>query len=520
MVAIGLMLAALSLPLPAPVAAQTQVAWPQFGYDAQHSGANPLETTITQANAPALKRLFRVKLANPKRPSVADGAPVYLSNVTINGPRDLLFLTTRDGWILALDAHTGKKVWGKHYGPKLCVIHNTGATACFSNSSPALDPDHHYVYSYGLDGFVHKFDVATGAETHDAHWPELVSLKPFNEKESSPLSTATDRHGNRYLYVTTSGYLGDEGDYQGHLTAIDLTTGVQHVFNMVCSATDAHFALTPGTPDCPETRAAIWARPGVSYDPDTDLIYLATGNAPFDPASHYWGDSVVALHPDGTGVNGDPVDSFTPTDQQTLFDSDEDLGSTGPVILPPIAGSAYPHLAIQGRKINRAHGNTAEVWLIDLDNLSRSATPGPGRTGGEIGSRLALPQGGFLMSQPVAWVDPADPGRPWVFIANEGGIIGLRLYVDPGSTIPTFHPGWPAESAGRAQPIVENGVLYYLSADGIQAFRPTDGKRLWRDGSVRNFHWESPIVANGVLYATDEGGHLSAYAPAVHTPKE
>jgi hypothetical protein len=42
---------------------------------------------------------------------VADGAPVLLTNVsTTSGTRDLLFLTTKAGYLVALDAHTGGQV--------------------------------------------------------------------------------------------------------------------------------------------------------------------------------------------------------------------------------------------------------------------------------------------------------------------------------------------------------------------------------------------------------------------------
>ena len=90
----------------------------------------------------------------------------------------------------------------------------------------------------------------------------------------------------------------------------------------------------PAAPDCPATQSAVWARPGVVFDPATQKIYFATGNGTYDPTRHDWGDSVLALNPDGTGANGGPFDSFTPADFQVLDQTDADLGSTSPVILP------------------------------------------------------------------------------------------------------------------------------------------------------------------------------------------
>ena len=58
--------------------------------------------------------------------------------------------------------------------------------------------------------------------------------------------------------------------------------------------------------------------------------------SPASPASavRNWGDSVLALNPDGTGANSQPLDSYTPTNYLDLFNGDLDLGSTAPALLP------------------------------------------------------------------------------------------------------------------------------------------------------------------------------------------
>src|SRR5438874_12818923 len=50
--------------------------WLQFDGNAQHSGTNGRETTVTTRNVGRLRLLFRVTL-----PSVVDGAPVYVRAV-------------------------------------------------------------------------------------------------------------------------------------------------------------------------------------------------------------------------------------------------------------------------------------------------------------------------------------------------------------------------------------------------------------------------------------------------------
>jgi outer membrane protein assembly factor BamB len=470
--------------------------WLQFDFDAQHSGNNTLEIALTSANVNQLQQLFQVSL-----PSVADGAPVYLNSVnTSNGYQNLLFLATQAGHILALNADTGALVWSQQYGAGSCKINN-GSSPCYTTSSPAIDPNRQYVYGYGLDGKVHKYKVGDGTEIMAGGWPETTTLKAFDEKGSSALSFATAQNSTSYLYMTNGGYPGDNGNYQGHVTAINLSDGTQHVFNAMCSDQVVHFVEKPGLPDCAGVQSAIWARPGVAYDPATDKIYMATGNGTFNPGNFYWGDTVFELKPKGTGANGSPLDTYTPTNYQQLQNSDADVGSTAPAILHVPAGSNVAHLAVQS-------GKDAKLRLLNLDNLSGQG--GPGHTGGEVGGTIYdVPQGGEVLTQPAVWVNQGD-GSTWVFVANGNGISALKVVLDANHT-PQLQTMWQ-KSDGGTSPILTDNILFYASSGIIRALDPATGNRLWSDTALGGIHWESPIVANGTLYITDESGSLTAYA--------
>lgn len=468
--------------------------WQQFGFDPQHSGNDTRESTINASNVNKLRKLFQVKL-----PSVADGAPVYLSAVTTStGVRNLLFVTSKAGHIVALNGLTGSTVWTRQYGPGSCKINN-GTIPCYTTSSPVIDPNRRYVYSYGLDGKVHKYRVGGGSEIMTGGFPEVATLKPFNEKGSSALSLVVDKNGTSHLYVTNGGYPGDGGDYQGHVTMINLATGKQHVFNTMCSNLTVHFVEKPGTPDCLGIQSAVWARPGVVYDAATNKIYLATGNGFFNPGALYWGDTVFALSGGATGASGKPLDSYTPTNYQQLQDTDLDLGSTAPAILPVPANSTVENLAVQG-------GKDAKLRLLNLSDLSGQG--GPGHTGGEVGAIIDVPQGGQVLTQPAVWVNPSD-GATWVFIANGNGISGLKLALG-AQNVPELHPVWQKANGGTS-PIVANGVLFYAGPGNVWALDPTTGGVLWNSTQIGGIHWESPIVANGVLYLADENGNLTAF---------
>jgi outer membrane protein assembly factor BamB len=455
---------------------------------------NAQETLISPSNVGSLHQAFQVHL-----PGEGDSTPVYLNAVaTAGGTRSLLFISTTDGHLVAMDAKTGAQVWAHQVGPGTCQVNN-GSTACFTTSSPALDPNRQFVYFYGLDGKAHKYQAADGTEVIGGGWPETATLKGFDEKGSSSLAVATARNGQSYLYVANAGYPGDLGDYQGHLTVINLADGSQKVFNALCSNQVVHFNGT--SPDCTQKQAGIWSRAPVIYDPTSDRIYFSTGNGDFNPAAHDWGDTVFALNPDGSSVGGTPLDTYTPANFLQLQKNDTDLGSTAPALLPVVPGSRYPHLAVMG-------GKDAMLRLLNLDNLSGKGSPG--NVGGEIGPFVPMPQGNELFMQPTAWTNPKD-GSVWVFVTNRFGTAALKVSVD-GSGNPSLATAWK-DSFWSTTPLLVNGILFEAGGTGIRAVDPSTGKVLWSDTGIGGIHWEGPIVANGMLYITDANHNLTAYIP-------
>jgi hypothetical protein len=451
--------------------------WLQWGYDAAHSGSNPDETTITRDNVAQLTRRYQATL-----PASVDSAPVYAAAVaTPSGLRNVLFAMARNGTLLALDAADGSLLWSR----------NNGGTT--TQSSPAIDPDRTHVYAYGADGKVHKYAIGDGTEVTDGGWPQVSTLKPSVEKSASALAIAQSG-GRTFLYSVTDGYIGDQGDYQGHLTAIDLATGAQAVFNTLCSDKTIHLT-PPAATNCASRQSGIWGRAGATYDAGTDRIYITTGNGEFNANTGglNWGDSVLALHPDGTGAGaGLPLDSYTPTTYPQLDSQDIDLGSASLTILKPPAGSSVQHLGLQTGKDSKLH-------LIDLDDMS--GTGAPGGVGGAI-EVIDVPISEFWMkTQPATWVD-AD-GTAWVFMANGAGISGLKVALNATTSKPYLQPTWQKNSTATSA-IVANGIVYHAgSCSGgtcLIARDPHTGDVLWTSETVGSLHWQSPILVDGALY--------------------
>lgn len=450
--------------------------WLRFGYDAARSGVNPNETTLSPSNVAGLHMLWHVQLAG-----VADSSPILLHALKLpdGTTRDVLYLTTRDGRIIAADAASGATIWSHQpSGPKI------------THSSPVADPTGQFVYAYGLDGALHKYQAARGDEVHDSGWPARVTTFTATEKESGALNIA-----NGHVYVVTSGYIGDAPPYQGHVVTVDAHSGDTSVFNSLCSNVGRLLTAT----ECPSEESGIWARAGAVVDPVTGNIFVATGNGPYtgDRGGYDWGDSVLELSPDGSRL----LDSYTPDSYQQLADDDADLGSVAPALLPKIAGSLTPYVLVQ-------EGKDGKLRLLNRQNLSGAGAAG--YTGGEL---QVISLGCGVFHQPAVWTDAS--GRLWVIVPTSCGLRAFRVVTD-GHGVTTLSAAWKI-STSTTSPVIANGVLFALTNGAAVALDPTTGKTLWRSeqqssgGSIGGIHWQSPIVTGGRLFCTDENGVLYAF---------
>jgi outer membrane protein assembly factor BamB len=474
--------------------------WTQFGYDAAHTGNNTAETTIGIGNVTQLTTLYNVDL-----PAGVDSAPIYVSNVaTTNGSKNVLFafgssslgdFSSTMGTIMAVDASDGSVIWSQ----------NTTGSSQHASASPAVDAARQFVYSFGVDGYVHKYAIGTGVEVMTGGptgWPQAITLKPDVEKVASGLTIASTG-GIEYLVAVTNGYDGDGGDYQGHIVSINLSNGVHTIFNAMCSTVT--MLLAEG--GCPSGReSGIWGRGGAAYDAETGQIYVTTGNGQFrlDSTHHNWGDSVLALGLDGSGSGGGmPRDSYTPTNFQDLDNSDTDLGSISLAIVRAPAGSSVANIGVQG-------GKDAQLRIINLDDMSGQG--GPGQVGGELQLIDAPAGAGGMREQPAAWVDTNGDGASWVFVTSFNGVAGVKMELN--GTLPSMTPVWQVGGAATSA-ILANGILYsFAGCSGntcVVARDPTTGDVLWNSDTVSQPHWQSPILINGVIYAIDGNGSLWAF---------
>ncbi len=420
-------------------------------------------------------------------PDLADVRPILVRHVSWpdGTVRDVLYVTTDNSTLLALDAATGAKLWE--------VPSKNSNNPMVTKSSPAADPLTGLIYSYGLDGKVHRYRLTTGQEVVGNGWPELVTRMPESEKVSSSLNLA-----NGYLYVTTASNGGDAPPYQGHMVAINVRTGTAHVFNSMCS--NQTHVLAPG--ECSHNGGGIWAKPGVVVDPVTGHIFFTTANDYFtaNRGGTDWGQTVIEMTTDGSKV----VDSYTPKDYAALVGQDLDLGSVAPVLLPTIPQSRTPYLLVQG-------GKEGLLRLLNRQNLSGQG--GPAHVGGEL-QTVRVPSGCPIEAQPIAWTDQRS-GTLWLFVPTFCGLDGYQVQTS-SSGVTSLHQAW-STAAVASSPIISGGVLFAATSQELLAFDPTSGHVLWSSASasarrnIGQIHWESPIVVDGRVYCTDESSRLTMY---------
>jgi hypothetical protein len=433
--------------------------WPEFGYTAARSNSGPAVTGITAANVSHLHR-HQVELDG-----TVDSSPIYLHDVMVGGTtHDVFFVTTSYGKTEAIDASSRRVLW--RYTPP--TYGSYAGSAQITTMTPLADPSRTAIYAGEPDGHIVKLAVANG----QLLWSTSITLDPTHEKLAGSINYA-----GGLVLAATDGYIGDSPPYQGHVVSLDPATGsIVGEWNSLCS--DRRGLIQPST--CGASDSAIWGRSSPVVDPTTGDLLVATGNGPWNGKTD-WGDSVLVLSPNATRL----LKHWTPRNQAALNSNDQDLGATAPALL---AGG----YVVQG-------GKDGKLRLLSLARLA-----GPNAAlGGQL-QTVPTPGGTDLFAEPAVWKGT------WVFLADEGG---TAAWVLRGGRL---HPAWQNSTIGTS-PVVAGGLLYVEGGGGIHVYVPATG-RLLADLPIGDTHWESPIVADGRVAATQgdsnshsESGVLNIY---------
>lgn len=437
------------------VATRAGTDWTRFGFDAQRSNSGPARTGITARSVGRLRR------RTVTLPGVADSSPIYLHAARVKGRRrDVFVVTTSYGRTLAIEARSGRRLW--QFVPR--GIARWQGTAQITNTTPVADPRRTAVYAASPDGRIHKLSLASGREVARGRWPVALTRDASKEK----LAAALNISGGSVV-ATTGGYIGDAPPYQGKVVLISRASGrIVRVFNSLCA--DRRTIIVPSS--CASSDSAIWARAGAVVVPGSRRLLVTTGNGPFDGRRDF-GDSVIQL-----SRRANYLGSYTPADQKRLEDTDADLGSTAPALLPAPGGSLRrPRYALQAGKDGR-------IRLLSLAGLGRGA-----RVGGEL-QVLRPPSGQLAFTTPA--VSSRD-GRTIVYTADFEGTAAYELRGRPARLTVLWQNG----TAGTS-PVQAGGLLwiYDPTRGGLNVYAPRSGRLIARLPAGPG-HWNSPVIADG-----------------------
>ena len=429
-------------PAPPPVLTQHN--------DNARTGDNLQETLLNTSNVNA--KQFG-KLGTLQVDGYLYAQPLYVPNVRMPGKglHNVLYLATAHNSVYAFDAdhpNAARPLWQVNLGPSVpaAEIYTTKWTDMVGEigitSTPVIDPKAGTIY------------VESKTKEHGTYVQRLHALDITNgfERPGSPVVVAASVPGTGMGSV--NGQVAFSPVKQLQRPGLLLANGTVYLaFGSHADSppfhpwilgydakTLAQTCVFNGTPNGDE--GSIWqAGMGMAADPQGN-IYAMTGNGTFDASTGGadYGDTVLKLSPQPGGLK--VADYFTPYNQDWMNDNDQDMGSSGPMLIPGTS------LLIGGAK-------NGWLYLMQQDNLGHFQA----KDDSQIVQSFPITQGNCHGS-PVYW---NGPGGPQVYIWPEfAHLMAFRL-TDGKLTEK------PASISAAAVPDGMPGAFLSVSANGSQA---------------------------------------------------
>ena len=492
--------------------------------DNSRTGMNLNETILTPANVnpTTFGKLFTV---------ATDGQvyaqPLYMSKLKIaGGTHNVVFVATMLNSIYALDADTGAALWTQNYGTPITpkevesdqnITWNTGIGIL---GTPVIDPTTNYmyfvtaneskatgsaVYSYNLNAI----DIFTGdpvlnspmAITGTYSTPDLTTPLTFVPKKQNQRPGLALGNGNVYVAFASH---EDQQPYHGWVFAYSASSLAQ---------TAVYSDTTTGI------EGGIWNAGGAPTIDSNGNVYISTGNGTYGTTPNglqQTGNSFIKLSP-----QLELLDYFTPYNSGTMNAGDQDLGSSGLLLIPNtnylLGGGKQGVLylddttdmgkfntstdqvrqefqAVFGKGTSHIHGapiyfdsavNGPTMYVWGENDYLRAFTFSP-----TTGLMTTKPLAMSTMTAPVTNNDGAMPGGFMTVSANgeKNGIV------------------WAATPYnGNAVHVSVQGVVYAFDANTLAPLW-SDKDNDTRDEIGTFAKYNPPVVANGKLYMATFGG--------------
>lgn len=459
--------------------------WDSFAFDLERTGYNPIETTVDADNVRSLTEVWSFGAGS----SVVH-EPVYAHRVKVNGAKkNLLYVGSAYGATMdALDADTGAVVW---QDPVPFTTYTCGTrTSHFSiGETPAIDRRKNLLYFSDGHNQVHAVDLGTGVERPG--WP--LTIADYTPDQNFMHGGFTYNPANGLLYAVT-GSTCDISPWYGRIVAINTRKAkVAGVFFPLSGT------ATPG-----QSGGGIWGPGGASIDPSTNNVFIAIGNADTHVGSQKqnaaYAEQIVELSPKLNVV----LANNYPTNIPIVPGLDDfDFGATPLLFQPP---GCPPLLA--------ALNKSGMFELYDRDAIG----PGPIQY---IAMSIPTDEGDFVG---VPAYDPIT-GYVYVGLPTTEGIYqpGLAAFAMQSNCTLNPSPAWSAhfgpdgEAMGPQTPrspiSIANGVVYVANYSGQTeyAFDAATGAQLWTV-PLQSLGSIGTVIANGKVYVSAAGGHITAWA--------
>ena len=481
--------------------------------DLARTGQNFKEIQLTPVNVNfnSFGKLFQINVDGK-----VDAQPLIVSNVSIpnRGTYNVVIITTEHDSVYCCDADFGTILWHRSMlrsgetpsDSRGCdqVVPEIGITA-----TPAIDltvGPHGTIYVVAMSKNatsyfqrIHALDLTTGAEQFGGPVAIAATYPGTGDNNNGQGQVVFDpsQYKERCGLVLTGGIVYtfwashcDQQPYTGWVIGYNKNTLAQvRVLN-----------LTPNGND-----GAVWQSGGAPAIDPTGQIYALVGNGTFEtsldangfPSKSDFGNCIVKLSAN---------QPFRVTDYWTMFNTiseskiDQDLGSGGAVLLPPM-------IDVNGltRNLVAGAGKDKHIYIADRNNLGKFVPSSNATLYQDVKGVLA----GGVFSLPAYF-----NGHLYYGAVNDRlksfAFSNARLVTTPTSrTAVTFsYPGTtPSVSAnGTANAIVwatsndTSAVLYAFDATNLAKQLYSSNDAGTRDNFGTGNKFIVPTVANGKVY--------------------
>jgi hypothetical protein len=442
----------------APLCAQrSTLDWPFAGNDAQRTGWEKSDSSITKDTVKDFKLVMKMSLDPNVKGAHAISPPVVLGRlISYRGFKELAFVESGSDRMWAIDADMNRVFWEKHFEKPLHTPKNTGANAAMCTGSVAAMPSLMPPPAFGRGGARPAGAPAGPAAT-------APPAKPVSAAKN--LLSAGGFGGPRPAFAISS-------DGKLHLmntsTGEDVTTAMQFIpagakaSNLTVSNGVVYTTTIAG---CGGAPAGVWAMDLNGEKPQVTRFTLKSGdlrglafNAEGDILAQTT-ESLVGLTPKELKV----ADSFTPGGG---------MANATPVVF-----------SWQNRELVVAAGKDGRLHVLDAKSLKTALSESE-----SVGSVW-----GGLSS----WQE--TDGTRWVLAPvwgqKDGYVVALKL--EDANGVPKLTKAWTShEMQSPEPPVITSGVVFTLASGQpnghatLYAFDGSTGKELYSSGE------QVPVPAN------------------------